>query len=133
MNVFSSEWAEAYKTAVNQNNAYRASSEKWQEGAVALVLTHENGGIAVLIDLLKGECLGATSVSPSIAHEKASFVIEADIATWQEVLGGNLQPLMGIMRGKLKLAKGSLARLIPYTKAANELVNSAQTVPTTFE
>jgi putative sterol carrier protein len=132
MNVFSHEWAQAYRDAINANTAYRTASAGWQEGAIALVLRGEAHDVGVWLDLLKGECLGAESVTLDDAHARAAFVIEADTSTWQEVLGGKLQPLMGIMRGKLRLTKGSMARLLPHTKAANELVACAQSVPTTF-
>ena len=42
-----------------------------------------------------------------------------------------LDPVKGMMQGKLKL-KGDLPTIIRYVKAANELVNLAQTVPTEF-
>lgn len=132
MDIFSQEWAQAYRDAVNANTAYRNASSGWQEGAIALVLRDEGRDVGVWLDLLKGECLGAESVTTAEAQARSAFVIEADAATWQEVLSGKLQPLMGIMRGKLRLTKGSMARLLPHTKAANELVACAQSVPTTF-
>jgi putative sterol carrier protein len=133
MKVFSHEWAQTYFVAINHNQNYKDASQKWEEGSIALILIHPTNSIAVWVDLLKGECITAKSLSPALATASATFAIEGDETTWKEVLNGNLQPLMAIMRGKLKLTKGSIARLLPYTKAANELVLSAQTIPTEFE
>lgn len=132
MKVFSPAWAQAYQVAINQNAAYKNASQKWEEGAIALILTEGEESFGVLLDLLKGECLQATSTTGEAARTGAAFAIEADQATWQEVLGGKLAPLMGIMRGKLRLSKGSIARLLPYAQAATELVTSAQTLDTEF-
>ncbi len=133
MRVFSEDWAQAFYHAINANDAYRAASQQWEAGPLALILRHADGEeSAILVDLWRGACRSAQRVLPSEAMTQATFVIYGEEAAWQEVLGGHIQPLMAIMRGKLKLQKGSLAKLMPYTKAAIELVSSAQTVPTEF-
>ena len=48
------------------------------------------------------------------------------------MLQGELEPLFGIMSGKLQLRRGSLVRLTPYINAARELVRAAARVDTTF-
>ncbi len=132
MHVFSTEWAQAYKEAINANPKYEASSKNWEEGSVALILTDGERSEGVLLELLRGKCLSATRMDGAAAREAAAFAIEGDQATWQEVLGGKLAPLMGIMRGRLKLSKGNIAKLLPYTQGAAELVASAQTLDTEF-
>jgi putative sterol carrier protein len=130
MKIFSPEWAQLYQTAINDNVAYADSSQKWEAGKLAMVLIRADGdSAAVLLDLLHGVCHGVVSTTPESAAAAAAFVIEGDETTWRNVLEGKLQPLMGIMSGKLKLSKGSLAKLMPFTKAAAELVNSARTIP----
>lgn len=130
MKIFSPEWTQAYHTAINANEVYASTSKNWEAGPLALVLLRDGAGAAVLLELLHGACQAAHSLTPDEAHERAAFVIEGDEATWREVLGGQLQPLMGIMRGRLKLAKGSIARLLPYTAAATALVESARQLET---
>ena len=39
---------------------------------------------------------------------------------------------MGLMTGKLKLRRGSVAQLTPYMNASKELVLAATRVPSTF-
>lgn len=130
MKLFSPEWAQAYADAINANTAYVASSQNWNEGSIALLL--KDSDAAVWLDLSRGVCREALALTHPEALERATFAIQADSATWQEVLKGALQPLMGIMRGKLKLTKGSIGRLMPHTKSATELVNSAQHLQTDF-
>lgn len=133
MKAFETEWTAAYQVAINANSAYAHSGAKWTLGKIALVLkTGDGAGHGVVLDLLEGKCLNAQAVSASAAEAQADFVIVGDESTWRDVLGGQLAPLMGIMRGKLKLTKGSIARLLPFTNAANELVKSAQSLKTEF-
>jgi putative sterol carrier protein len=132
MQVFSPDWAVAYQQAINTSTTYASTSARWEEGKLALVLNRDDGSRGVLLDLLHGKCLEARSIPLDTALAEATFVITGDEATWREVLGGTLQPLMGIMRGKLKLTQGSIGKLMPYTLAANELVRCAQTLETEF-
>ncbi|MBD3857681.1 MAG: hypothetical protein IFK92_14385 [Acidobacteria bacterium] len=64
--------------------------------------------------------------------EDTPYVIKAEPAAWKSVLGGKTDPIVGLMGGKLKLAKGSLFALLPYAKAAKELVKSAIDVDTSY-
>lgn len=86
---------------------------------------------AVFADLWHGECRAARRASDE-DREGADFVIRADAGTWQRVLGGDLEPIFGIMSGKLKLTRGSLARLTPHLAASRELVLAATRVDSTF-
>lgn len=130
MQAFSSEWVAAYKDAINSSDEYAKTAAKWTLGKIALVMKDDDK--AVLLDLYEGKCLAATSTDATNAETEATFVIVGDMQTWQDVLGGKLQPLMGIMRGRLKLTKGSIGKLLPYANASVALVNSAQGIPTEF-
>lgn len=133
MLVFSQDWAEAFHQAINANPDYAVSSKNWTAGALALMLVNTSGeDRAVVLDLHLGECRGVASTIAPEAFEKVAFVIAGNEADWQAVLSGDIQPIMALMCGKLRLRKGSMAKLMPYTKGAVELVSSAQTVPTTF-
>ncbi len=131
--LFSQPWADNFQKAINGSVAYRKASTKWEAGSLAFVITvgSSNGfqdGAAVLLDLHKGHCRSAQSTSIKEVQARAAFVIEGDYNAWMKVLKGKAKPLMMIMRGKLKLSKGSLRKLLPFTQSAQELVNCAQQV-----
>lgn len=130
---FTELWAVAYRDALNTSSAYYTASTRWDAGAVALVTLPEMRQnvpniTAVLLDLHHGKCRASSVVTLSEAMQKAAFVIEGDYATWMEVLDGKLSPLGAITRGKLRLKKGALTRLLPFTKSAAELVKTAQLI-----
>ncbi len=124
--VFSAPWADAFAAELSRSEAYRQAAATW-EGSI-LLQTAANG---VFLDLWHGEC---RSARPATAEDESSadYVLFADEAIWQKVLHGELEPLFGIMSGKLKLQRGSLVRLTPYIQAARELVHAASRVATSF-
>ena len=129
MELFTEAWAQAYCRKLNESEAYRKAASTW-EGSLALAVRPDPKagfpkGVAVVLDLWHGACRGAQAVE---GEAEADFVIEADLATWQEVLEGRLEPLSALMRGLLELKKGTIAALAPYAQAAQELVKVAREV-----
>ena len=129
MELFSETWAQAYCRKLNESEAYRKAAATW-EGSLALAVRPDPAlgfpkGAAVVLDLWHGACRGVQVVE---GEAEADFVIEADLATWQEVLEGRLEPLTALMRGLLELKRGSIAALAPYAQAAKELVKVAREV-----
>ncbi len=133
--IFTDDWAQLWSESINENSAYREAAAKW-EGAIALVMTPDGDmGVpeqrTVVADLWHGESRGATA-EESGPGDEVPYVIQASPATWKNVLSGKTDPIVGLMGGKLKLAKGSLFALLPYAKAAKELVRSAREVDTSY-
>ncbi len=130
----SEEWLKEYVTRINDSPAYKEAAASW-EGDVAYVIEAEpDKGVPedvwAWLDLWHGECREAKIVSAE-EGEKSRFVIRAPFTRWKEVIRKELDPVKGMMQGKLKL-KGDLPTIVRYVKAANELVNLSQTVPTEF-
>lgn len=133
--IFTEKWAKVWEKKINTNAAYKKAAANW-EGAIALVMTADSSrGIpkerAVVADLWHGDCRGASAAAEDDVAG-APYVIKASPAVWKDVLAGEVDPIFGLLRGKLKLAKGSLFSLVPYAVAAKELVNSAAAVDTSF-
>ncbi len=133
--IFTNEWAQLWSDAINANGDYKKAATRW-EGAIGMVMTaDEEMGIAderiVIADLWHGDSRGAVSGSRGALAE-VPYLIQATPKVWKSVLGGSTDPIVGLMGGKLKLAKGSLFALLPYAKAAKELVRSASAVETTY-
>ena len=130
----SEEWLAEYVRQINASKSYRDAAQTW-EGDVAYVIEAEpDRGVAedvwAWLDLWHGACRDGKLVSPE-EGERARFVIRAPYSRWKEVIRRELDPVKGMMQGKLKL-RGDLPTIVKYVKAANELVNVAQTVPTEF-
>ena len=86
--------------------------------------------VGIWLDLERGMCREAKVVSQTEA-EQAPFVITGDYGQWKRVIRKELGPIAGIMQRKLAL-KGSLPIVVRFVKSAEELVQAATRVPTTF-
>ena len=128
----SDKWAKAYMKALNENKAYADAASEW-EGDFLFVL---NPGdklkekTAIYIDLYHGKCRDASVLKPG-EDKKTEFVIDAPYGVWVKVLKKELDPIQGLMTGKLKL-KGDMTKVMKYTKAAQEMVNTTTTIKSEF-
>jgi putative sterol carrier protein len=133
----SEEWTKAYKDAVNANAAYREAGKPWTFGSVAMVVQADPSiGIeedtAMILDVHEGECRRTTFAKGPKAVEGAPFVIVASYQRWRDVIEGRLDPIKGMMEGKLKLTQGHLPTMIRFVESSRQLVASASKVPTDF-
>lgn len=130
----SDEWMATYRERINASREYRDAAATW-EGDVAFVFEAEpDRGVPedlwAVLDLWHGECRAGGMVTPA-QGERCAYVIRAPYSRWKEVLRGELDPVKGMMQGKLKV-QGNLATIVRYVRAANELVHLTSTVPTEF-
>lgn len=125
---FSSAWADAVCAALNASDAYRQSAATW-DGAIRFVAREVPGSepdLAVWLDLCHGACHG-TAVGDDAHDAAAPFEIAAAYPVWVEVLAGRLDPMLGMMLGKLKLT-GSMGQIAAHASAAKQLVACAASV-----
>ena len=134
----SQEWASAYKDALNSNPTYKTAGKDWTHGVVAMVVKADPAlGIpedtALWLDVNGGECRESTLMSATQAEAGAAFVIVADYARWKSVIKKELDPIKGMMQGKLKLTKGHMPTIVKYVQSSRELVNTTSRVETKFK
>lgn len=130
--VFDPAWAAAWRAGINADPAYREAGRSW-EGAIVLRMWPEPGRAerSLYVDLRRGECLAARPATAEDVAE-APWVIGAPRDTWRAVLDGRIDPILGLMQGKLRLERGNLLRLVPYARAARVLLELATRVPARF-
>ena len=133
----SEEWTEAWRVALSNDPAYREAGKPWRFGSVAMVVQSDpaNGverDAGMILDVDRGECHGARFVEDVDDSVEAEFVIVASYACWKEVIERKLDPIKGMMEGKLKLARGHLPTIIRFVESSRQLVVSACKVPTDF-
>ncbi len=134
LKLFSDEWIKAYKDAIN-GSKYKEAGKDWRAGAVSLViLKNPDVGLmddaGIWLDLHEGVCRDAFLCDRAKATA-APFCITGEYSQWKQVMLKELDPIKGMMQGRLKL-KGDLPTIVRYVKAAQELVNAASTLDTEF-
>ena len=133
----SEEWTDAWRVALSNDPAYREVGKPWRFGSVAMIVQSDpaNGverDAGMILDVDRGECHGATFVEDVDGSVEAEFVIVASYACWKEVIERKLDPIKGMMEGKLKLVRGHLPTIIRFVEPARLVVASASKVPTDF-
>lgn len=130
----SEEWLQEYAGRINSSDDYAKAAAEWEGDVVYVIEAEPDRGVPeeiwAWLDLHHGECREAKIVGPE-EGEKAAYVIRAPYSRWKEVIRRELDPVKGMMQGKLKLT-GDLPTILKYLKAANELVNLAASVDTQF-
>ncbi len=131
----SEEWLKEYENQINSSVEYKKAAAEWTAGAVSLVVLQNpsiglDQNYCIWLDLHQGLCRSARKVTKEDA-EKAPFVITGEYSRWKQVLKKQLDPIQGMMQGKLKL-KGNLPTIVRFVKAAQELVNCATKIDTKF-
>jgi putative sterol carrier protein len=127
-------WFRELVQRINDSPEYREAAATW-EGDIAFVIEAEpdRGVIEDVwghLDLWHGECRGGGVVDAG-RGAASRYVIRAPYSRWKEVLRGDLDPVKGMMQGKLRV-QGDLPTIVRYVRAANELVHLTGTVPTEF-
>jgi len=129
------EWVEEFERQINLSEGYKKAGATWTAGPVALVISAKseiglNEDVGIWLDLHQGVCRDAKQVSLEEA-QKAPFCITGDYARWKQVIKKELEPVKGMMQGKLKL-KGDLPTIVRNVKGAQELVECSTRVETKF-
>ena len=132
MEVFTDPWTSRFREEINRSESFRSHGASWA-APIALEMSFR-GGVEprrVVLVLHGGSCQSATC-GHSVTDADIKLVIRTDVAGWQKILAGRMDPIWGIMSGKLKLVRGSLGNLIPFAKAAKALVDSAGRIDARF-
>ena len=128
-------WAEKYCEELNRSQQYRSSGRGWVWPIlfVATDLPEDLKSIypsdrpGFILELENGECKGYRFYEDS-SQASAPFVISAKYSDWVDIILGKQNPVIALMKGKLKLAKGQMSLIVRYASAAIEMVKTAQKV-----
>ena len=129
------EWLEAYVKALNSNKAYEEAATNWEGDFLFIVWPDEAHGIkeeiVLWMDLWHGKCRDY-DLLPNREARKAAFIYEGSYENWREILEGRLDPIKALLTRKMKLT-GDRAKVMRATRAAKELVRTAQIIETEFD
>jgi len=129
----SEEWLNEYVVKLNSNANYEDSAKQW-EGAFVFVIGKDDAfdkDAYMYLDLYHGKCRSAKFSLAAADLPPPEFKYTGPFGNWRKLINKEIDPIQGILTGKFKL-EGSMMKVMRYTKAAKELVNTAATVQTEF-
>ena len=127
------EWIVEYKDVLNNSPSYKEAAKTW-EGDFLFVIKPDgplDKEVTYYIDLWHGDCRGVDLIEDGQTVPTTEFQYIGKYSEWLKVIRGELDPIKGILTRKFKLV-GDKGKVMRATKAAKELVNSAQKVDTVF-
>ena len=128
----SDEWIKDLSRQLNASETYMRSAKDW-EGDFMFIAEPDDlypEKAYMFLGLYHGKSPDAAMVAGP-DERKVEFTISAPAAVWRKVVEGKLDPIQGMMTGKLKL-EGDMMKIMRYPKAAQEIVSCCALVPTDF-
>ena len=126
---FTKEWANEWHKAINNSEDYRRKGKSWN--ATLILKFHpvpeqfkSDRIIGFFLNLKYGECTELRFAKEK-DEEICDVMLSADEPTWIRLIEEKKDPTGLIMKGSLKLEKGSLILLTTQKKAAKALLESA--------
>ena len=129
----SKEWINAYMEVLNNSPSYKEAAKTW-EGDFLFVIEPDDKldkKKIFYLDLWHGVCRGVDAYDDGDSLPETEFQYIGTYSNWLKVIRGEIDPIKGILTRKFKLV-GDKGKVMRATKAAKELVVSAQKVETEF-
>ena len=129
----SKEWINAYMEVLNNSPSYKEAAKTW-EGDFLFVIEPDDKldkKKIFYLDLWHGVCRGVDAYDDGDSLPETEFQYIGTYSNWLKVIRGEIDPIKGILTRKFKLV-GDKGKVMRATKAAKELVVSAQKVDTEF-
>jgi putative sterol carrier protein len=128
------EWYDIYMEEINKSKAYEEAAKTW-EGDFYFIT--DKGGpvkepIYAYVDLFHGKCRKSEIVTDPKKYNP-EFIILAPYAIWKRICLKQLDSTQALITKQSKLmagSRGTLSKIMRYTKAANELTNITAKIPT---
>lgn len=126
--IFSPRWVAHWREQIRASELHRQGALRW---SWSLLLVLQDGPAqeapadrGVYLDPLH-DVLSAVGASWAEEAARAQFVLAGDAEAWREVVAGRLDPVVGVLHGRLELKKGGLLDLAMRTRAIRALLASA--------
>ena len=130
----SEEWFQSLIEAINASQEYAEYAATWEGDVVFHIEAEPDKGLPDdvhgFLDLWHGRCRGGGLVDEARATS-AEFAVRAPYSRWKDVIQGDLEPIKGLVQGKLRV-RGDLPKILRYVKGTQELAYIAGQVDTTF-
>jgi putative sterol carrier protein len=128
------EWFNVYMEEINKSKAYEEAARTWEGDFYFIV---EKSGpvkesIYGYVDLYHGKCRAAEVVTNPKKYNP-EFIIQAPYHIWKRICLKQLDSTQALITKQSKLmtgSRGTMAKIMRYTKAANELTNITSQIPT---
>lgn len=126
---FHQDWINEWKEAINTSALYEKDGSDWNAPIILKIdpvpeSLESNHALGLYLDLQYGKCLELRYAKHDDT-DHCDLILSADEKSWIRMIEEKKDPTMMIMKGRLKIEKGSLVMLSTHRKAAKALLNTA--------
>ena len=128
MQIFTDEWAAAFREAINEHPHFRQFAANWELGPIIAIARAEfdfEEDLGLFLGIENGECNFALILSARDAYRAGNYVYEASYETWGHIFDTSEKLIHAFLTGKIKLTKGNMVDLLNTGKVADCLVQAA--------
>jgi ribonucleotide reductase beta subunit family protein with ferritin-like domain/putative sterol carrier protein len=127
--LFSQKWIDEWKDAINSSDEYKIEGAGWNAPLIlkftgSREFLSKPDAIGFYLDLKAGVC-DELRYATAEDEQNADAILSASTETWVKMIESGKDPMMMLMKGKLKLEKGSMVLLSTQSKAAKMLLKTA--------
>lgn len=130
----SSEWIAGWVARSNGDEQFRTAGRGW-DGAVGAVILPRAAGISIPLYLRlegrDGQWTHHDFGSDPALVDATRFVITADYTVWKSVIRQELDPIRGLILGRLRV-RGQLSSVLRWANAFRVMTQLAGGIDTTF-
>ena len=129
------DWFRAYIEAINASEEYAEYAATWEGDVIIQVEAEPGQGSG------RGRARAPRPLARGMSRRRhrrrgegvraAEFAVRAPYSRWKDVIHGDLEPIKGLVQGKLRV-RGDLPKILRYVKGTQELAYIAGQVDTTF-
>lgn len=129
---FTKEWIDAWQKSISQSKKYKEAGKTWNAPLILKIepkpkQIEDENAVGIYMDLSYGVCREMRyAYSDDVAS--ADVILTSDSSTWIEMIEKRKDPTMAMMKGRIKVEKGSLVTLSTQRKAATALLKTAPTM-----
>jgi putative sterol carrier protein len=128
------EWCDLYKEALNKSKAWTEAAKTWEGDFIFIT---EKGGpikepLYEYLDLWHGECRKCEMITDPSKYNP-EFIMTAPYPIWKRIITKELDSIQALITKQSRLlagSRGTMGKIMRYTKAANELTNCTKSLPT---
>ncbi len=127
-------WCDLYMEALNNSKAWSQAAKTWEGDFI--FITEKSGPLKEplyeYLDLWHGVCRGCEMITDPSKYSP-EFIISAPYAIWKRIISNQLDSTQALITKQSKLiagSRGTMGKIMRYTKAANELTKCTASIPT---
>ncbi len=126
--ILTAEWWRDLGDMLNANQEFRSAAKNFTFDCLFVADDSRKS----LVRFKNGDCFDVHPATPE-EFKTADFVISSTPETWEKVVRGTASARLSVLKGKIKLERGSMAAMLKHLGSAGLIFDTMKVMPTIFD